>query len=76
MKKKPLITIILPVCEAEKYLRECIATIKKQSYKNFEVIAVDDASKDKSYLILKNTRKRDKRFRKTVIFKPNVFPSE
>ena len=63
MNNKPLISIILPVCDGEKYLRECIRTIKRQSYRNFEVIAVDDASKDKSFSILKNTRKRDKRFR-------------
>ncbi|HBB76659.1 MAG: hypothetical protein A2186_03605 [Candidatus Levybacteria bacterium RIFOXYA1_FULL_41_10] len=63
MNKKPLVSIILPVCDAEKYLEECIKTIKKQSYKNFEVIAVDDLSKDRSYAILQKTRKRDKRFR-------------
>ncbi|KKR76502.1 MAG: Glycosyl transferase family 2 [Candidatus Levybacteria bacterium GW2011_GWA2_40_8] len=63
MKNKPLISIVLPVCDAEKYLRDCVRTIKRQSYKNFEVIAVDDASKDRSYHMLKQTRKRDKRFR-------------
>lgn len=63
MNKKPLITVILPVADSENYLKECIKTIKRQSYKNFEVIAVDDASNDKSFHILKQTRKRDKRFR-------------
>ncbi|MEK9178549.1 MAG: glycosyltransferase family 2 protein [Patescibacteria group bacterium] len=63
MKNKPLISIVLPVCDAERYLKDCIQTIKRQSYKNFEVIAVDDASKDRSFHILRQIRKRDKRFR-------------
>lgn len=41
-------TIIVPVYNVEKYLSECIESILKQTYTNYEVILVDDGSKDKS----------------------------
>lgn len=46
--EKPLISIIVPVYNVEKYLRQCIESILAQSYKNIEIILVDDGSKDRS----------------------------
>ena len=44
----PLISIIVPVYNAEDYLRYCIDSILQQSYTNLEVILVDDGAKDSS----------------------------
>jgi glycosyltransferase involved in cell wall biosynthesis len=44
----PLITVAVPVYNGENYLRECLASILKQEYKNFEIIVVDDGSKNEN----------------------------
>lgn len=62
-KNEPLVSILLPVNNAETFLKDCLKSIKKQSHKNIEIIAIDDFSKDSSYKILKSFKKKDKRFR-------------
>ena len=47
-----MISIILPVYNVEEYLIECIESILKQSYKNYELIVVDDGSTDRSLNII------------------------
>ena len=42
------ISIIVPVYNAERYLRQCIESIREQTYTIFEVILIDDGSKDQS----------------------------
>lgn len=61
MKEKDLVSVIIPIYNAEKYLESCLQSILSQSYKNIEVICVNDGSKDKSLLIIENFAKIDKR---------------
>ncbi len=64
------VSIVVPVCNVEKYLSECIDSILKQSLKEIEIICVDDGSTDSSLEILKQYEKKDQRVR--VITKPNA----
>ena len=48
-----LISIILPVYNAEKYIERAIKSLINQSYKNIEILCIDDGSKDNSYNIIK-----------------------
>lgn len=59
--KNPLISIIVPVYNGQKYLSECINSILNQDYKNIEVIIVNDGSKDDSPKIIDEYAKKDKR---------------
>jgi len=61
--QKELISILLPVHNASGTLKECILSLLSQSYKNIEVIAIDDFSSDNSYKILHSLKKKDKRLR-------------
>ena len=49
----PLISVIIPVYNAEQFLRETLDSVGAQTYTNIEVIAVDDGSMDKSAEIIK-----------------------
>lgn len=56
-----LISVLIPVYNAEKYLARCLDSIIRQSYEEWEIIAVDDGSKDGSYQILRSYADRDMR---------------
>jgi glycosyltransferase involved in cell wall biosynthesis len=56
-KKKPFVSIITPTYNSEKYLEEMLKSLLKQKYKNFEVIIIDAASKDKTLNIIKKYKK-------------------
>ena len=58
---KPLVSIVVPVYNAEKYLHQCIESILNQSYKHIELICVDDGSTDTSADIIKIYTENDKR---------------
>ena len=47
----PKISVIISIYNAEKYIGECIESIISQKYRDFEVILVDDGSKDGSGII-------------------------
>lgn len=65
----PIISIIVPVYQAEKYLCRCIDSILAQTFTDWECILVDDGSTDKSGRICDEYATRDSRFR--VFHKPN-----
>lgn len=56
------ISIIVPIYNAEKYLHRCLDSIESQSFKNFEVLLIDDGSTDHSFEICKEYAEKDKRF--------------
>lgn len=56
-----MVSIILPVFNAERFLSQCLDSILRQTYQVWELIAVDDGSKDGSIEILKSYEKRDNR---------------
>lgn len=58
-----LITVVVPVYNAENYLSECIESIIKQTYKNWELILVNDGSSDSSDTICKKYVTKDERIR-------------
>lgn len=58
-----LISIVVPVYNAEKYLEQCLNSIQNQTYKNFEVILVNDGSMDHSESICMDFVKVDTRFK-------------
>lgn len=62
-KKKPLISILLPIQNSGRFLRDCLESIACQSEKRWEIIAIDDLSKDNSFKILSQYKKREKRLR-------------
>ncbi|MCQ2472061.1 MAG: glycosyltransferase [Clostridia bacterium] len=63
------VSIILPIYNVDKYLAQCIDSILCQTYKNFEIILVDDGSPDKCGEICDTYAKKDSRI--IVIHKPN-----
>lgn len=56
----PLVTIIIPVYNTEKYLKKCLNSVVNQTYKNLEIIVINDASSDNSLAILENYAKKYK----------------
>lgn len=64
-----LISVIVPVYNVEKYLNKCIESIANQTYKNLEIILVDDGSTDSSGAICDQWAKKDDRIK--VIHKEN-----
>lgn len=57
----PLVSIIVPIYNSTEYLRDCIESINRQTYKNIEIILVNDCSTDGSDEIINNYKKIDKR---------------
>lgn len=69
MKLQFLISIIIPIYNADKYLSDCIDSLLSQTYNNLEIILVDDGSTDNSGKICDDYAKKDKRIK--VIHKQN-----
>lgn len=66
--KKPLVSVIVPCYNHEKYVTLCIESIMNQTFTDFELIVIDDGSKDKSSEILKELQKK---FGFKLIFQQN-----
>jgi len=58
----PKVSVIVPVYNVEKYLKQCLKSIEQQSFEDFEVICIDDGSTDGSLKILQHYASIDKRF--------------
>ena len=54
--KAGLVSIVLPIYNVEKYLKQCLDTIVGQTLKEIEILCVDDGSTDDSVQILKNAK--------------------
>ena len=65
----PKVSVIIPIYNAEKYLRRCVDSVLKQDFEDFELLLVDDGSKDLSGNICDEYAKQDARVR--VIHKEN-----
>lgn len=61
MKKNVLISVIIPVYNVEKYIEKCVMSIINQSYKNLEIILINDGSTDTSKVLCEKLKKKDSR---------------
>ncbi len=69
MSLDPLVSVIMPVYNAERYLSSAVESILNQSYKHLEFIIINDGSTDSSMEILKDYQSRDNRI--TLLNQPN-----
>lgn len=69
MERNEKVSIIIPVYNVEKYLEKCIKSVINQTYKNIEIILIDDGSIDNSGKICDEYAKKDSRI--TVLHKKN-----
>ena len=59
--KEPLVSVIVPVYNVEKYLKRCVESILAQTYKNLEIILIDDGSTDGSGKMCDKWKEKDER---------------
>lgn len=71
---KPKVSIIVPVYNVEKYLRRCMDSLINQTFKDIEIIAINDGSTDKSIQILQEYKEKDSRVK--IIDKENTGVSD
>ena len=63
MSDYPLISIVIPFFNRESTLKYCVNSILNQEYENWELIIIDDCSKDNSLQIANNNASREKRIK-------------
>ncbi len=64
---KPLLSIVIPVYNAERFLAETLQSVQNQTFKDFECVIVNDGSTDNSQWIIEQFCKEDKRFKSFTI---------
>jgi len=62
-KVNSLVSVLMPVYNAEQFVAQAIESVLNQTHQNFELICVDDGSQDKSYSILESYAKKDTRIK-------------
>lgn len=67
--KNPKVSILVPICNVELYLRECLNSLVNQTLREIEIICINDGSTDSSLSIIREYERRDERI--VVIDKPN-----
>lgn len=67
--KNPKVSILVPICNVERYLRECLNSLVNQTLREIEIICINDGSTDSSLTIIREYERRDERI--VVIDKPN-----
>ena len=70
MNESPLVSVIIPVFNVEPYIEEALESVRNQTYKNLEIIVVDDGSTDGSGSVCDAFSKKDERFK--VIHQENM----
>ena len=70
------ISVIIPCYNAEKYIKKCFEGLEKQTFREFDVIVVDDFSTDNSLNILYEIKQNSKLKIKVIKMKQNVGPGE
>ena len=63
------VSVLVPICNVEKYLHQCLASLTNQTLKDIEIICINDGSTDNSLAIIKEFAEKDKRI--IIIDKPN-----
>lgn len=63
MEKQPLVSVIVPVYKAEKYLHRCVDSLLAQTFTDFEILLIDDGSPDRSGIICDEYAAKDSRIR-------------
>ena len=69
MNTKPLVSIIIPVYNVEKYLQDTVKSVQEQTYENIEIILVNDGSPDNCGTLCDELSKKDKRIK--AVHQPN-----
>ena len=67
--QRPLVSLLMPICNVEKYLEQCLASACAQTLRDLEIICINDGSTDGSLAIIQSFAARDERIR--IIDKPN-----
>lgn len=60
---KPLVSVVMPIYNAERYLIKAIESVLKQTYQNWELLLINDCSSDQSLKIIRNYEKIDERIK-------------
>ena len=62
MENKPMVSIIVPVYNVEKQLDRCIKSLVGQTYRDIEILLIDDGSKDKTWQLISSLHNEDSLF--------------
>ena len=58
-----LISVIIPTYNSEKFIKKTVISVLKQTYRNLEIVIVDDCSKDSTRTIIEELSQKDRRIR-------------